>query len=64
MYDAVTSALIAGAPALDGLEPGNLRGELTAAYVEIAAARLSLGQVDDAFSPELTRLDHYRPGCA
>lgn len=56
MYDAVTSALIADAPALDGLDPGNLREELTAAYVEIAAARLSIGQVDAAFSPELTRL--------
>ncbi len=56
MYDAVTNALIAGAPALDGLDPTNLREELTAAYVEIAAARLSLDQVDAAFSPELTRL--------
>ena len=43
MFDAVTSALIAGAPALDGLVPSDLREELTAAYVEIAAARLSLG---------------------
>ena len=37
MYDAVTSALIAQPPALDGLKPANLREELTAAYVEIAA---------------------------
>ena len=29
MYDAVTSALIAQAPALDGLKPANLREELT-----------------------------------
>ena len=56
MYDAVTSAMIAGAPALDGLDPGNLREELTAAYVEVATARLSLGQLDDPLSPELTRL--------
>ena len=56
MFDAVTSALIAGAPALDGLVPSDLREELTAAYVEIAAARLSLAQLDDAFSPELNRL--------
>lgn len=56
MYDAVTSELIARAPALDGLEPADLREELTAAYVEIAAARLSLTQLDDPFSPELTQL--------
>lgn len=56
MYDTVTSGLIAGAPALAGLEPADLREELTAAYVEIAAARLSLNQVDDPFSPELTQL--------
>ena len=35
MYDAVTNALIANAPALDGLDPANLREELTAAYVEL-----------------------------
>ena len=57
MYDAITSALIAGAPALEGLEPAGLREELTAAYVEIATARISLGQIDDAVSPELTRLN-------
>jgi hypothetical protein len=56
VYDAVTSALIAGAPALDGLDPGTLREDLTAAYVEIAAARLSLGEADSPLSPELTRL--------
>ena len=55
MFDAVTSALIASAPALEGLDPRDLREELTAAYVEIAAARLSLGQVVEAFSPELTQ---------
>lgn len=56
MFDAVTSELIAGAPALDGLVPSELREELTAAYVEIAAARLSLTQLDDPFSTELNQL--------
>jgi superfamily II DNA/RNA helicase len=55
MFDAVTRELIAGAPALDGLVPSDLHGELTAAYVEIAAARLSLAQIDEPFSPELSR---------
>ena len=56
MYDAVTSALIANAPALAGLNPGELREELTAAYVEIAAARLLISQPDAAIPEELTRL--------
>ena len=56
MFDAVTSALIADAPVLAGLNPGELREELTAAYVEIAAARLSIAQPDAAIPEELTRL--------
>ncbi len=56
MFDPVTSELIAGAPALEGLVPSELREELTAAYVEIAAARVSLTQLDDPFSPELGQL--------
>jgi hypothetical protein len=55
MYDAVTTALIAGAPALEGLDPADLREELTAAYVEIAAARLALAGIDGAQSAELTQ---------
>lgn len=43
MFDEVTSRLIAEAPPLDGLEPATLREELTSAYVEIAAARLTMG---------------------
>lgn len=43
MYDEVTSRLIAGAPPLEGLQPADLREELTSAYVEIAAARLAMG---------------------
>lgn len=42
MFDAVTADLIRAAPALPGLEPASLVDELTAAYVEIAAARLAI----------------------
>lgn len=53
MFDPVTSRLIAAAPALDGLAPDSLREALTAAYVEIAAARLTL----DGDDPDRTVLD-------
>ena len=53
MYDAVTSELIASAPPLPGLEPAALREELTAAFVEIAAARLALNQADGPVPAEL-----------
>jgi hypothetical protein len=54
MYDSITSALIAGAPPLVGLDPARLREELTAAYVEIAAARLALDRTDVATPTDLT----------
>lgn len=43
MFDPVTAAFVRAAPALPGLDPINLVDELTAAYVDIASARLAVG---------------------
>lgn len=43
MFDPITANFVRSAAALPGLDPATLVDELTAAYVDIAAARLSLG---------------------
>lgn len=43
MFDPVTAAFVRAAAPLPGLDPESLVDELTAAYVDIAAARMSLG---------------------
>jgi superfamily II DNA/RNA helicase len=43
MFDPITASFVRSAAALPGLDPATLVDELTAAYVDIAAARLSLG---------------------
>lgn len=53
MFDPITANFVRSAAALPGLDPVTLVDELTAAYVDIAAARLSLGTEN----PELIDLD-------
>lgn len=43
MFDPITADFVRSAAALPGLDPATLVDELTAAYVDIAAARLSFG---------------------
>ncbi|MDN2584370.1 hypothetical protein [Aquibium sp. ELW1220] len=47
MFDPVTADFVRSAAPLPGLNPASLVDELTAAYVDIAAARLSVGSDAD-----------------
>jgi ATP-dependent RNA helicase HelY len=46
MFDPVTADFVRSAAPLPGLDPASLVDELTAAYVDIAASRLSIGTED------------------
>ena len=56
MFDPATAALVRAARTLPGLDPDKLVEQLTAAYVEIAAARLTLDSEGCQSSPELREL--------
>lgn len=56
MFDPVTADFIRSAPSLPGLPSENLVDELTSAYVEIAAARLSLANARGGLPPSLAKL--------
>ena len=56
MFDPATAALVRAARRPAGLEPDALVEQLTAAYVDIAAARLALSAADDRPTPDLTDL--------
>lgn len=56
MFDPVTADFIRSAPNLPGLSSENLVDELTEAYVEIAAARLSLAGEPHDLPPALAEL--------
>lgn len=56
MFDPVTAAIVRAAPPLPGLDPAELIDELTAAYVDIASARLALGEQPDDHSLDLAGL--------
>jgi superfamily II DNA/RNA helicase len=56
MFDPATAQFIRSAPALPGLDPIDLVDELTSAYVEIASARLAVGQTETAQAVNLAAL--------
>lgn len=56
MFDPVTAEFIRSAPSLPGLPSDSLVDELTAAYVEIAAARLLFANAAGQIPPTLTEL--------
>ena len=55
MFDPVTAEFVRSAAPLPGLDPASLVDELTAAYVDIAAARLAIG-TDNPQLQELAQL--------
>lgn len=55
MFDPVTAAFVRASAPLPGLNPASLVDELTAAYVDIAAARLALSS-EQAQAPDLRPL--------
>src|SRR4051812_32450498 len=58
MFDSSTSALIASAPALDGLDQAGLAKELTKAYSTIVSLRMRLRRANESpdFPGELQRI--------